>query len=280
MLRYDMSEYMEKHAVSRLIGAPPGYVGYDEGGQLTEAVRRRPYSVILFDEIEKAHPDVFNILLQLLDDGRLTDGQGRTVDFRNTVVIMTSNRQSLVQRACRRELRSSKPGDGRTEAALTRALNRIDAVIFNNLQEEIGKIVDIQPWPSGCPNLACRWRLPEARELLAEGAMNCLRGEALKRVIQRRLKPLSEIREGKTSRAAVFWSKRPSGRSWFSKISRLQELNKSTGGFGAALLEPLLNSNLAGIVDRYRLSHYDGCKSSYCTLCAAQPIRLEVQKSA
>ena len=91
MVRIDMSEYMEKHAVSRLIGAPPGYVGYDQGGQLTEAVRRRPYSVVLFDEIEKAHPDVFNTLLQLLDDGRLTDGQGRTVDFRNTVVIMTSN---------------------------------------------------------------------------------------------------------------------------------------------------------------------------------------------
>ena len=91
MVRIDMSEYMEKHSVSRLIGAPPGYVGYDEGGQLTEAVRRRPYSVILLDEVEKAHPDVFNALLQLLDDGRLTDGQGRTVDFTNTVLIMTSN---------------------------------------------------------------------------------------------------------------------------------------------------------------------------------------------
>ncbi len=91
MIRIDMSEYLEKHTVARLIGAPPGYVGYDEGGQLTEAVRRRPYSVVLFDEIEKAHGDVFNVLLQLLDDGRLTDGQGRTVDFRNTVVIMTSN---------------------------------------------------------------------------------------------------------------------------------------------------------------------------------------------
>ena len=91
MIRIDMSEYMEKYSVSRLIGAPPGYVGYDEGGQLTEAVRRHPYSVILFDEIEKAHPDVFNILLQLLDDGRLTDNQGRTVDFKNTIVIMTSN---------------------------------------------------------------------------------------------------------------------------------------------------------------------------------------------
>ena len=91
MVRIDMSEYMEKFAVSRLVGAPPGYVGYEEGGQLTEAVRRRPYQVILLDEIEKAHPDVFNVLLQVLDDGRLTDGQGRTVDFKNTVIIMTSN---------------------------------------------------------------------------------------------------------------------------------------------------------------------------------------------
>ena len=91
MVRLDMSEYMEKHAVARMIGAPPGYVGYDEGGQLTEAVRRRPYSVILLDEIEKAHPDVFNVLLQVLDDGRLTDSKGRTVDFKNTVLIMTSN---------------------------------------------------------------------------------------------------------------------------------------------------------------------------------------------
>ena len=91
MIRIDMSEYMERHAVARLIGSPPGYVGYDQGGQLTEAVRRRPYSVVLFDEIEKAHPDVFNVLLQVLDDGRLTDGQGRTVDFSNTVIIMTSN---------------------------------------------------------------------------------------------------------------------------------------------------------------------------------------------
>ena len=91
MTRIDMSEYQEKHSVSRLIGAPPGYVGYDEGGQLTEAVRRKPYSVVLFDEIEKAHPDVFNILLQVLDDGRLTDNKGRTVNFKNTIIIMTSN---------------------------------------------------------------------------------------------------------------------------------------------------------------------------------------------
>ncbi len=91
MIRVDMSEYMEKHAVARMVGAPPGYVGYEEGGQLTEQVRRRPYSVVLFDEIEKAHPDVFNMLLQILDDGRLTDGQGRTVSFKNTVIVMTSN---------------------------------------------------------------------------------------------------------------------------------------------------------------------------------------------
>ena len=91
IVRIDMSEYMEKYSVSRLIGAPPGYVGYEEGGQLTEAVRRRPYSVVLFDEVEKAHPDVFNVLLQVLDDGRITDSQGRTVDFKNTIIILTSN---------------------------------------------------------------------------------------------------------------------------------------------------------------------------------------------
>ena len=91
MVRIDMSEYMEKYSVSRLIGAPPGYVGYEEGGQLTEAVRRKPYSVVLFDEVEKAHPDVFNVLLQVLDDGRVTDSQGRTVDFKNTIIILTSN---------------------------------------------------------------------------------------------------------------------------------------------------------------------------------------------
>ena len=111
MVRIDMSEYMEKHTVARLIGAPPGYVGYEEGGQLTEAVRRRPYSVLLFDEIEKAHPDVFNVLLQVLDDGRLTDGQGRTVDFKNTVVIMTSNIGSQAHRR-------PTPGAGRRRRRL------------------------------------------------------------------------------------------------------------------------------------------------------------------
>ena len=130
MTRIDMSEYQEKHTVSRLIGAPPGYVGYDEGGQLTEAVRRKPYSVILFDEIEKAHADVFNILLQVLDDGRLTDNKGRTADFKNTIIIMTSN-------ATREQLRQTMRPE---------FLNRIDEIItFQKLsQEEIAQVVRLQ----------------------------------------------------------------------------------------------------------------------------------------
>ena len=147
MLRLDMSEYMEKHTVSRLIGAPPGYVGYDEGGQLTEAVRRRPYSVILFDEIEKAHPDVFNVLLQLLDDGRLTDGQGRTVNFRNTVLIMTSNlgshyfAQSYNEEVLKEKIMDEVRGHFRPEF-----LNRVDEIIiFHQLSKaNIIDIVDIQ----------------------------------------------------------------------------------------------------------------------------------------
>jgi ATP-dependent Clp protease ATP-binding subunit ClpB len=143
LVRIDMSEYMEKHAVSRLVGAPPGYVGYDEGGQLTEAVRRRPYSVVLFDEIEKAHPDVFNILLQLLDDGRLTDGQGRTVDFRNTVVIMTSNVGShlLIKGGDVEDVMSELRATFRPEF-----LNRIDEIVaFHRLDRaELDRIVDVQ----------------------------------------------------------------------------------------------------------------------------------------
>jgi ATP-dependent Clp protease ATP-binding subunit ClpB len=149
LVRIDMSEYMERHAVSRLIGAPPGYVGYEEGGQLTESVRRRPYSVVLFDEIEKAHPEVFNALLQILDDGRMTDGQGRTVDFKNTIIIMTSNvgsqwiqelgandRESMEKRVMEALRSSFKP----------EFLNRIDDImIFHNLTvEHLGAIVDIQ----------------------------------------------------------------------------------------------------------------------------------------
>ncbi len=148
MIRIDMSEYMEKHTVARLIGAPPGYVGYEEGGQLSEAVRRRPYAVILFDEIEKAHPDVFNVLLQVLDDGRLTDGQGRTVDFKNTIIIMTSNLGSDIIREY-----IDRPGtmEDRVMELLRSTfrpefLNRIDeTIIFKPLgMEQIAEIVDIQ----------------------------------------------------------------------------------------------------------------------------------------
>ena len=146
MVRIDMSEYMEKHAVSRLIGAPPGYVGYDQGGQLTEAVRRRPYSVILFDEIEKAHPDVFNTLLQLLDDGRLTDGQGRTVDFRNTVVIMTSNVGSQHLHDWTNLEAKDRVMEELRRTFRPEFLNRIDdIVIFHPLgRNEIDTIVDLQ----------------------------------------------------------------------------------------------------------------------------------------
>src|SRR6202048_5234456 len=148
MVRIDMSEYMEKHAVARLIGAPPGYVGYDEGGQLTEAVRRRPYSVVLFDEIEKAHPDVFNILLQILDDGRLTDAQGRTVDFRNTIVIMTSNlgSQWIVERGLSADEIRERVMDAVRSHFRPEPINRIDEiVIFGALSlEQIQRIVEIQ----------------------------------------------------------------------------------------------------------------------------------------
>jgi ATP-dependent Clp protease ATP-binding subunit ClpB len=149
MVRIDMSEYMEKHAVSRLIGAPPGYVGHEEGGQLTEAVRRRPYCVILFDEIEKAHPEVFNALLQILEDGRLTDGKGRVVDFKNTLIVMTSNLAGAL-------IQGFEAGDraalkGRVEAELKRHfkpefLNRIDeVVIFRGLsRDDLARVVDIQ----------------------------------------------------------------------------------------------------------------------------------------
>jgi len=155
MVRIDMSEYMEKHTVARLIGAPPGYIGYEEGGQLSEAVRRRPYSVVLFDEIEKAHHDVFNVLLQVLDDGRLTDGQGRTVDFRNTIIIMTSNIGSPI---IQEYFNTGKPGtkDHAEMEHLVRSelrahfrpefLNRVDdIIIFRSLDEkQLSHIVDIQ----------------------------------------------------------------------------------------------------------------------------------------
>ncbi len=152
MVRIDMSEYMEKHAVSRLIGAPPGYIGFDEGGQLTEAVRRHPYAVILFDEIEKAHPDVFNVMLQILDDGRLTDSKGRTVDFKNTVIIMTSNlgAQFLTESALNDEQQWEQAGAQVMQVVREHFrpefLNRVDEIIlFNPLRnEQLLKIVDLQ----------------------------------------------------------------------------------------------------------------------------------------
>jgi ATP-dependent Clp protease ATP-binding subunit ClpB len=149
IVRIDMSEYMEKHAVARLIGAPPGYVGYEEGGYLTEAVRRRPYSVVLFDEIEKAHPEVFNVLLQILDDGRMTDGHGRTVDFKNTILIMTSNVGSqYIQElgGLRYEEMVERVMDALRSHFKPEFLNRIDeTIIFHNLsQDQLGEIVDIQ----------------------------------------------------------------------------------------------------------------------------------------
>jgi ATP-dependent Clp protease ATP-binding subunit ClpB len=209
MIRLDMSEYMEKHAVSRLIGAPPGYVGYEEGGQLTEPVRRRPYSVILFDEVEKAHADVWNILLQVLDDGRLTDGQGRTVDFRNTVIILTSNVGSTQMQAI-----DDRPGlDADTKRELVRRtvldeirqvfrpefINRLDEiVVFNRLdREQIRHIVDIQ-----LGRFARRLERRDlaievtdrAKDYLAEAGWDVLYGaRPLKRAIQKNLEdPLAK----------------------------------------------------------------------------------------
>ena len=204
MIRIDMSEYMEKHAVARLIGAPPGYVGYEEGGQLTEAVRRRPYTVVLFDEIEKAHHDVFNVLLQILDDGRLTDNQGRTVDFKNSIIIMTSNIGSplLIENASetgqtaehvRKKVMAELRASFRPEF-----LNRVDdIVLFKPLTlSEIKRIVDLQL------NLL-RARLADrhinleladaAREFIAREAYDPVYGaRPLKRFLQRHVEtPLS-----------------------------------------------------------------------------------------
>ena len=206
MVRIDMSEYMEKHTVARLIGAPPGYVGYEEGGQLTEAVRRKPYSVILFDEIEKAHHDVFNVLLQVLDDGRITDGQGRTVDFKNTVIIMTSNIGSeFITEEESREARSRLVMDALRQHFRPEFLNRIDEVIiFDRLgEDELKQIVDIQlnrltrrlQQQNITLDLADRARAFIARE----GYDPVYGARPLKRAIQRfLLDPLSlDILEGK-----------------------------------------------------------------------------------
>jgi ATP-dependent Clp protease ATP-binding subunit ClpB len=211
LVRLDMSEYMEKHSVARMIGAPPGYVGYEEGGQLTEAVRRRPYSVVLFDEIEKAHPDVFNVLLQILDDGRLTDSQGRLVDFRNTVIIMTSNIGSplIVQAGAQADDRAWLSVEERVREELRNSfrpefLNRVDDIIvFRPLsRQDLARIVDIQLRHLEKLLAGRHLRLevtPEAREFLADRGYDPVYGaRPLKRVIQRELQnPIAlEVLEG------------------------------------------------------------------------------------
>ena len=193
MIRIDMSEYMERHSVARLIGAPPGYVGYDEGGYLTEAIRRHPYSVVLFDEIEKAHPDVFNALLQILDDGRMTDGKGRTVDFKNTVLIMTSNVGSQwMQESSGKDKTEMEKKVMETLRSTFRPefLNRVDeTIIFNSLgPEEIKRIVSIQADLIG-KRLEERKIILEltddAKELLAQTGFDPVYGaRPLKRTIQ------------------------------------------------------------------------------------------------
>ncbi|MBF0570917.1 MAG: ATP-dependent chaperone ClpB [Candidatus Omnitrophica bacterium] len=217
MVRIDMSEYMEKHAVARLIGAPPGYVGYEEGGQLTEAVRRKPYAVVLFDEIEKAHPDVFNVLLQLLDDGRLTDSQGRVVNFKNTIVIMTSN----IGTAQTAVLDDQKEIDNRIQDALRRHfrpefLNRVDEIIvFHRLGiKELKKVVDIQAaiLTERLKDKGIVLKLSEkAKDLLGRQGYDPVYGaRPLKRVIQKLLQdPIAlrilqgELKEGQTVKVDV-----------------------------------------------------------------------------
>ena len=210
MVRIDMSEYMERHSVARLIGAPPGYVGYEEGGQLTEAVRRRPYAVLLLDEIEKAHADVFNVLLQLLDDGRLTDGQGRVVDFTNTVVIMTINIGSqFLTEGIEGEIAEERVMGALRDHFRPEFLNRVDEiVVFSRLDRaELGAIVELQAARLG-ERLAGRGVELEitesARELLGREGYDPVYGaRPLKRLVQRRLEnPLAqrmlsgEIRDG------------------------------------------------------------------------------------
>jgi len=229
MVRLDMSEYQEKHTVSRLIGAPPGYIGYDEGGQLTEAVRRRPFRVILLDEVEKAHPEVFNTLLQILDDGRLTDGQGRTVDFKNTVVIMTSNAGvELIKRegqmgfaTAKTEAKNQKSYEAMKEKVTTEVkklfrpefLNRLDEIIvFHELSEEqLRKIVDlmVKDLQSRLAERKLNLELTEkAKSWLAKEGYDPMYGaRPLRRVIERYVEnPLSsqvlrgELKEGDTVR--------------------------------------------------------------------------------
>lgn len=241
MVRLDMSEYMEKHAVSRLMGAPPGYIGYEEGGQLTEAVRRRPYTVLLLDEIEKAHSDVFNILLQLLDEGRLTDGHGRTVDFKNTVIIMTSNIGSQwIQELAGREPKELKH---RIEEALKMQfrpefLNRVDEIIiFNSLSiEEIGRIVEIQ-----AEELRRRLEEKKISLMLTDAAIELIGLEGfdpvygarpLKRVIQRQIQdPLAlKLLEGEIVEGDRVIVDAENGQMTFAKKPRSSGQTAADGG--------------------------------------------------
>jgi len=208
LIRIDMSEYMEKHSVARLIGAPPGYVGYEEGGQLTEVVRRRPYSVILFDEIEKAHNDVFNILLQIMDDGRLTDGQGRVVNFKNAILIMTSNIASeyiYQMNSANKEEITRQINQVLRDHFKPEFLNRVDEIVtFNRLnKEEIIKIVDIQLkiLKNRLEEKKIKLNVPsEVKEVLAERGFDPQYGaRPLKRIIQKHIQdPLAlQMLEGK-----------------------------------------------------------------------------------
>jgi ATP-dependent Clp protease ATP-binding subunit ClpB len=195
LTRIDMSEYMEKHSVARLIGAPPGYVGYEEGGALTETIRRRPYQVVLFDEIEKAHPDVFNVLLQVLDDGRLTDGQGRTVDFKNTILIMTSNTGAQIlaeqpEGADVDDVRGPVMNELRARFR-PEFLNRVDEIIlFKRLERaQMGAIVDIQlkrlEKLLGARNITMELEARAKNELAKRGYDPAWGARPLKRVIQK-----------------------------------------------------------------------------------------------
>jgi ATP-dependent Clp protease ATP-binding subunit ClpB len=240
MVRIDMSEYMEKHAVARLIGAPPGYVGYEEGGQLTEAVRRRPYSVVLFDEIEKAHPDVFNILLQILDDGRLTDSQGRTVDFRNTVIIMTSNVGSSF--ILERGTRDWAEVEGIVTAELRRQfkpefLNRVDdIIIFHPLGiEQLDQIIDLQL--RRLEKLLAERKMtieltPEARRVVSEEGYDPAFGaRPLKRAIQRLIQnPLAlAVLEGRFGEGDhVVVGVNPRGELTFEKVGEATPVEAGT----------------------------------------------------
>ena len=226
MLRIDMREYMEKHTVSRLIGAPPGYVGYEEGGQLSEAVRRKPYSVVLFDEIEKAHHDVFNVLLQVLDDGRITDGQGRTVDFKNTVIIMTSNiGTQFILDDSNAEQREAQVMEALRGHFRPEFLNRVDEIIiFDRLNEdELKRIVEIQLGRLMKRLSAQKLTLElsdEAKAFIAEEGYDPVYGaRPLKRAIQRDiLDPLSlEILEGRFKEGDAIRGEVENGRMIFLK---------------------------------------------------------------